>query len=184
MRRLLFPLAALTLAVLMPAFGPAALAQYAPEGPVVRETPLSSDQRAALNKEFSEAVTAARASLPVFWGRLAESRGAASDDFQLKVVFKSPDGGFEDLWLSDIRREGARITGRVTYEPESLPNMHRAQITPIVEGDIIDWTFKEGRKRYGHFTTRVEVKAHPDQAARTLAALSDNPLPPDARTAK
>ena len=178
MRRLLLPLSA---AAVLLAAAPAALAQYAPEGPVVRETPLSPDQRAALNKEFGEAVMAARASLPVFWGRLAESRGAAPDDFQLKVVFKSPDGGFEELWLSDIRRDGAHITGRVTYEPESLPNLHRSQIAPIIEGDIIDWTFKEGRKRYGHFTTRVELKAHPEQAAKTLAQLSDNPLPPDAR---
>src|SRR6185312_15996638 len=112
---------------------------------------------------------------------LAESRGAIPDDFQLKVAFKSPQGGFEELWLSDIRREGARIVGRLNYEPESLPSLHRAQIVPINEGDIIDWTFKEGRKRYGHFTTRVEAKAHPEESAKALAALSDNPLPPDAR---
>ena len=159
----------------------AALAQDAPDGPVVRERALTPDERAAFNKDFSAAVQAARASLPVFWGRLAEDRGGSPDDFQLRVVFKSPDGGFEELWLSDIRRQGARITGRLNYEPESLPNMHRAQITPVIEGDIIDWTFKEGRKRYGHFTTRVEAKAHPEESAKALAALSDNPLPPDAR---
>jgi uncharacterized protein YegJ (DUF2314 family) len=169
------------MAALMSAFGPAALAQYAPEGPVVRETPLSPDARAALNKEFGEAVSAARASLPVFWGRLGENPGASPDDFQLKVVFKSPQGGFEELWLSDVKHEGARITGRLSYEPESLPSMHRSQIVPITEGDIIDWTFKEGRKRYGHFTTRVEAKAHPEEAAKSLALLSDNPLPADAR---
>jgi uncharacterized protein YegJ (DUF2314 family) len=168
-------------AVTMLTVAPAALAQEAPDGPVVRETPLSSDQRATLNKEFAEAVQAARASLPVFWGRLAESGGAVPDDFQLKVVFKSPQGGFEELWLSDIRRQGARITGRLNYEPESLPNMHRSQIVPIIEGDVIDWTFKEGRKRYGHFTTRVEAKTHPEESAKAMAALSDNPLPPDAR---
>ena len=62
-----------------------------------------------------------------------------------------------------------------------LPNLHRMQVVPIAEGDIIDWTFKEGRKRYGHFTTRVLAKIHPDEAARTMATLSDNPLPADAR---
>jgi uncharacterized protein YegJ (DUF2314 family) len=148
---------------------------------VVREKPLSPDEEAALNKEFGEAVQAARASLPVFWGRLAENPGATPDDFQLKVMFKSPQGGFEELWLSDIKREGARIVGRLNYEPESLPSLHRSQIVPIVEGNIIDWTFKEGRKRYGHFTTRVIAKARPEDSAKTLAALSDNPLPADAR---
>ena len=171
----------LSVAAAMLAAAPPALAQSAPEGPVVREKPLSPDERAALNKEFGEAVSAARASLPVFWGRLAENPVASPDDFQLKVVFKSPQGGFEELWLSDIRRAGSRITGRLNYEPESLPSMHRSQIVPIVEGDIIDWTFKEGRKRYGHFTTRVEAKAHPDESAKSLALLSDNPLPADAR---
>jgi uncharacterized protein YegJ (DUF2314 family) len=165
----------------MLAAAPAALAQDAPDGPVVRERALTPDERIAFNKDFTAAVQAARASLPVFWGRLAEDRGGSPDNFQLRVVFKSPDSGFEELWLSDIRREGARIVGRLNYEPESLPGMHRSQIVPIVEGDIIDWTFKEGRKRYGHFTTRVEAKMHPEESARTLALLSDNPLPADAR---
>jgi uncharacterized protein YegJ (DUF2314 family) len=168
------------LAVLMLAAAPAALAQDAPDGAFVREKALSPAEEAALNKEFGDAVQAARASLPVFWGRLAENPGASPDDFQLKVMFKSPQGGFEELWLSDIKHEGARITGRLFYEPESLP-MHRSQIVPIPEAQIIDWTFKEGRKRYGHFTTRVMAKARPEEAAKTLALLSDNPLPPDAR---
>ena len=72
------------------AAAPAALAQDAPEGRVVRETPLSTTDLAALNKAFGEAVQAARASLPVFWGRMAENPGAAPDDFQLRVAFKSP----------------------------------------------------------------------------------------------
>jgi uncharacterized protein YegJ (DUF2314 family) len=169
------------LAPLMLAGARAALAQDAAAEGFVREQALSPDEAATLNKAFTEAVLAARASLPVFWGRLAENPGASPDAFELKVVFKTPDGGAEDVWLSDIKREGVRITGRLNYEPDSLPNMHRSQIVPIVETNIIDWTFKEGRKRYGHFTTRVIAKAHPDEAARTLAALSDNPLPPDAR---
>jgi uncharacterized protein YegJ (DUF2314 family) len=173
---LLYPLAALALAA-----APAALAQDAPDGAFVREKAISPDQAAALNKEFGEAVQAARASLPVFWGRLAENPGASPDDFQLKVAFPSPQGGFEELWLSDIKHDGARTTGRLTYEPESLPSLHRSQIVPIPEAQIIDWTFKEGRKRYGHFTTRVMAKARPEEAAKTLALLSDNPLPPDAR---
>lgn len=175
------PLVLLLTATVVLAAAPAALAQDAPEGRVVRETPLSPDERAALNKAFTEAVQAARASLPVFWGRMAENPGAGPDDFQLRVVFKSPQNGFEEVWLSAIKRDGARIVGRLNYEPDALPNMHRSQTVPIIEGDIIDWTFKEGRKRYGHFTTRVEAKAHPEEAARSLALLSDNPLPLDAR---
>jgi uncharacterized protein YegJ (DUF2314 family) len=169
------------LAGLMLAVAPAALAQDAAADGFVREQALSPAELAALNKAFGEAVQAARASLPVFWGRLAENPGASPDEFQLKVAFRNPQGGVEELWLSDIRRDGARIVGRLNYEPEDLPSLHRAQIVPIAEADIIDWSFKEGRKRYGHFTTRVEAKAHPDEAARSLAALSDNPLPADAR---
>ena len=56
-----------------------------------------------------------------------------------------------------------------------------AQIVPIAEGNIIDWTFKEGRKRYGEFTTRVLATIHPAESAKTMATLSDNPLPADAR---
>jgi uncharacterized protein YegJ (DUF2314 family) len=171
----------LPLIALMLAVAPAARAQDPAAEGFVREKALSPDEQASISKAFTEAVQAARASLPVFWGRLAENPGASPDDFELKVVFNTPDGGYEDLWLSDIKREGARVTGRLNYEPDTLPNMHRAQIVPIVEGNIVDWTFKEGRKRYGHFTTRVIARAHPDESAKTLAALSDNPLPADAR---
>lgn len=180
-RDLTLALAGVALAGLALAAAPAALAQDAADRGFVRERPLSPDEEAALNKAFTEAVQSARASLPVFWGRLAENPNANPDDFQLKVVFKTPQGGFEDLWLSNIKRDGARIVGRLNYEPESLPSMHRAQIVPIPEGDIVDWTFKEGRKRYGHFTTRVMAKARPEEGARSLALLSDNPLPADAR---
>ena len=89
------------LAALMLAAAPAALAQDAVDPGFVREKPISPDEAAVLSKAFTDAVQAARASLPVFWGRLAENPGARPDDFGLKVAFKTPDGGFEDLWLSD-----------------------------------------------------------------------------------
>jgi uncharacterized protein YegJ (DUF2314 family) len=164
---------------LMLVAAPAAYAQDAAEG--VQEAPLTPAQQAAMEKAFGDAVEAARASLPVFWGRLAENPNPAPDDYGLKVVFRNPRGGTEELWLMDIKRDGARVTGRLNYDAETLPNLHRNAIVPIREADIIDWTFKEGRKRYGHFTTRVLAKAHPAEAAKTLAALSDNPLPADAR---
>ena len=152
---------------------PAARAQL----PALPQTP----EGVAQDKAFNDAVLAARASLPVFWGRIAENPGEGPDDYSLKVVFPSPGGGIEEIWLSDIKREGGRIVGRLNYNPDTLPNMHRGQIVPINEANIIDWSFKEGRKRYGHFTTRVLAKTHPDEAAKTMATLSDNPLPMDAR---
>ncbi len=159
---------ALTAAVLI---GPAARAQ---------DAGLSPAEQTALSKAFTDAVQQARASLPVFWMRLSENPDGR-EDYGLKVAFKTPQGTPEELWLFDVRREGARITGRLNYDPEDLPNLHHGQVVPIPEASIIDWTFKEGRKRYGHFPTRVMAKAQPEEEAKTLAALSDNPLPADAR---
>ena len=153
----------------------------APASARAQDLPISPDRLAVLNKEFGEAVQAARASLPVFWQRLAENPGLAPGDTGLKVVFRTPEGGSEEVWLHDIKRDGARIVGRLNYEPENLPNLRRTNIVPVREADIIDWSFKEGRKRYGEFTTRVMAKAHPEDSAKTLALLSDNPLPADAR---
>jgi uncharacterized protein YegJ (DUF2314 family) len=135
---------------------------------------------AVMEKAFDDAVVAARASLPVFWQRLAENPGGP-DDYGLKVAFKNPRGQVEEVWLQDIKRNGARIVGRLNYDPETLPNLRRSDIVPIREADIVDWTFKEGRKRYGHFTTRVLAKLRPQESAKTMALLSDNPLPADAR---
>ena len=158
---------------------PAARAQDAAEGQP--DAPLTAEQMAALDQKFSAAVQAARASLPVFWQRLASTPDSGPDTFGLKVTFKSPRGGTEEGWLQDVKRDGARIVGRLNYDPEALPRLHRNDIVPIREADIIDWSFKEGRKRYGEFTTRVLATIHPAESAKTMATLSDNPLPADAR---
>ena len=165
-----FVAAALAAAGLALAAGSAALAQT--QAPI---------DEAAQEKAWNEAVLAARASLPVFWGRLAENPGGAPDDYSLKVVFRNAQGGPEDIWLGDIKRQDGHIFGRLSFDPEGLPNLHRMQIVPIPEDAIIDWSFKEGRKRYGQFTTRVLARLRPEEAAKAMATLSDNPLPADAR---
>ena len=164
--RLAFALSALTLAL-----APLARAQTAALPPL-------SSQDMAEDKAFKDAVVAARASLPVFWSHIAENAGGP-DDYSLKVAMPAAGGGVEELWLSDIKRDGERIVGRLNYEPDGLPNMHRGQIVPIHAANIMDWTFRQGKKRYGHFTTRVLAKAHPEDAGKVMATLSDNPLPTD-----
>lgn len=161
---------------------PLAHAQIASEGdPNAPPTAVMTPERmAALDKEFDAAVKAARDALPVFWQRLAENPGGKAD-FGLKVAFHNARGGTEEVWLQDIEREGSRITGRLNFDPETLPNLHHGDIVPIREADIIDWSFREGRKRYGEFTTRVLANVHPEEGGKTLAQLSDNPLPADAR---
>ncbi len=129
---------------------------------------------------YYAAVTQARASLPLFWQRMMENPGGPGD-YSLKVVFPSPGGAIEDIWLTDIKRDGDHVVGRLNYDPEGMPNLHRGQTVPVNQANIIDWSFKEGRKRYGEFTTRALAKAHPEESAKAMAALSDNPLPADAR---
>ena len=170
MKRRLVPAVA-ALILLGPLAAPAARAA---------DEPISAEE-AAFDKAFTDAVKEARASLPVFWMRLAETPANDPDIFQLKVAFRAPKGGGEEIWLSDVKRDGSRITGRLNYDPESIPGLHRGQIVPIPEASIIDWTVKEGRKRYGHYTTRVLAKVHPEESAKAMAQLSDNPLPADAR---
>ena len=183
MRRLPIPVALGLAAAVLGLGAAAAHAQIAAEGPAggaSADAPMTQERLASLDKEFDAAVQAARASLPVFWERLSENPGDRAN-FGLKVAFRNGRGGTEEVWLQDIQREGARIVGRLNYDPQSLPNLHRTDIVPIREADIIDWSFKEGRKRYGEYTTRVLAKAHPEDGAKTLAQLSDNPLPLDAR---
>ena len=165
--------------LLLPALAAAAaLAGPVLVSPAFAQAPSLADE-AAKRKEFAEAVASARATIDVFWARMADNAGGPND-YSLKVAYPSPQGGYEDIWLSDIKRQGGHIVGRVNADPESLP-MHAGQIAPIPEDAIVDWSFKEGRKRYGQFTTRVLAKDHPDESAQIMATLSDNPLPADAR---
>lgn len=129
-------------------------------------------------REMDEAISAARATLDVFW-TWHEGRPADPDSCALKVKYPSRGGGFEYIWLIDILRTGGLVTGLVASEPERIRGLKLWQPATIDLAMVSDWTFRKDGLYYGHFTTRVLAASYPEVAARQPPEFSETPLPAD-----
>jgi uncharacterized protein YegJ (DUF2314 family) len=131
-------------------------------------------------RAMDQAIQAARETLPVFWA-WHETRAldpGDPNDCALKVKFPNTRGGWEHIWLIDIRRTGPVVSGLVASEPEGVPDLQLWQPKIIETGNITDWGFRKADLMYGHFTTRILAAAHPEVAEREVSyGLSPTPLP-------
>jgi uncharacterized protein YegJ (DUF2314 family) len=100
-----------------------------------------------------EAVARARETLPAFWDEYEVA--GDSGGFLLKVACPTPDDDLEHIWVDSIVREGERLEGRLTNEPNSMPGLHARDRIAFGEADISDWAYPCARGYHGHFTTRV-----------------------------
>jgi uncharacterized protein YegJ (DUF2314 family) len=101
---------------------------------------------------MAAAVAKARSELPGFFERLANP-GAGERSFSVKFNL-APKGDAEFIWATDLRREGATLTGDIAGEPLT-PGYELGQRVTIPDADIIDWAHFRGGVAVGHATTRV-----------------------------
>ena len=87
-------------------------------------------------------------------------------------------GMVEGIWVRVLSRKGAKLSGELADEPDRMPGRHMHSKVTFTEAQIADWTYSEGGRHYGYFTTRVLAKRHPEDAERLKAELWENPLPP------
>jgi uncharacterized protein YegJ (DUF2314 family) len=135
-------------------------------------------RRSALDAELQRAQLQAQQSLPIFWKHFAAHPGGPADH-AVEVVFHTPSGIDEGIWVGALQRMGGRLSGSLADEPHRLPGYHMNSEVTFSESRIIDWTFVEGGKHYGYFTTRVLSKLHPEEAANLKTELWASPLPPE-----
>lgn len=126
---------------------------------------------------MNAAVAEARRTLPVFWRRYDNGDGTS---FSLKAHFEAPNGGREHLWFSNIKRDGARLTGVLDNDPSWVTSLSRGQTVTFTEDQISDWTYEKGGRMWGGFTLRVMLaRLQPTEAAELRAYLSPTPLEGD-----
>lgn len=109
----------------------------------------------------------ARRTLPGFLERLA-SPPPGTNSYQIKF----PLGGWEFIWVGNLKREGSVLVGTLSNYPEQ-PGYQLGQTVRVPIKDVADWGYFDARGvMQGHFTTRALLsKLPPEEAAQVRDAL-------------
>ena len=149
------PLAALLASAVAPeAFTPVAQAQAVPDD---RDDVASVDSD---DPEMNRAIANAKRALPEFLEVLEDPPQGAE-----QIGFKFPLGGWEHIWVSDVRRDGTFLTGRLGNVPIQ-EEFSKGDPVRVPLSEVSDWAWmgRDGVMR-GHFTTRVLLdRLAPDMA--------------------
>ncbi len=125
------------------------------------------------DEEMNAAIAKARSSLADFW-KSYETPGASEGDFALKVAI--PDNGVtEHFWLTRIQRDGDKLSGVVSNQPQSVKSVKLGQTYEFTADMISDWTFKRNGKLVGNETMRVLLPRMPAEQAAAYRAMYETP---------
>lgn len=134
-----------------------ALAQNADADPTI--------EFAADDPVMDAAIAEAQRTLPEFLAALADPPAGASS-----FVVKFPLGGWEHIWVDDLKFDGKRITGALANAPEQEGHRLGERVSvPLAE--VSDWGYRtpDGVMQ-GHRTTRVLLDQLPEEVSAAIAA--------------
>ena len=121
---------------------------------------------AADDPVMDAAIAEAQRTLPEFLAALADPpRGAG------EFTIKFPLGGWEHIWVGELRHEGGRIVGKLANAP--VQEGHRiGEPVSVPLAEISDWAYRapDGVMQ-GHRTTRVLFPQFP---AELTAAIKED----------
>ncbi len=78
--------------------------------------------------------------------------------FSIKGKFKISEEGDEHMWLSKLKLNGYRFTGRLNTEPDWVKSLHMGDRVTVAMEDISDWIIIEQGRLYGGFTMRELIR--------------------------
>lgn len=140
-------------ALLLAAPAPAAAAEPAP-------TEFRADDPAIVAAQDQ-----AQQTLPGFLEMLVAPPAGASD-----FAVRFPLGGWEHIWLDNLRLEDDRIVGDLANEPVQA-GFHVGQQVSVPLVAISDWAWRDGAGvMHGHRTTRVLLARLDRREARAIRA--------------
>jgi len=117
--------------------------------------------------DMAAAMRNARATLPNFLA-LARAPHPSMTGFSVKVAVS--DGSLtEYFWVVQFESKDGQYSGRVNNRPRTVHNVTFGQVITFPESDIVDWTYLEGRKMKGGYTTCAIVKREPREEASAFA---------------
>ncbi len=118
------------------------------------------------DRDMQNAVSEARATLPIFF-EAWQSENEAFSDFRVTVIMPSSAYGRDYEELSEIRQEFAGFIGETSGGTE----------VPFLTADIADWRFKDGERYRGGFTRRVMFDMTNAEIPNIRNQFHEDPLP-------
>src|SRR6266566_4472469 len=94
---------------------------------------------------------------------------------QVKVPFKTPDGGNEWMWVEITSWKGNLIRGILENDPFNVPELHAGQIVEVWQGDVFDYLRQyPDKRREGNTTGEIIRKMGQKQSGLTPSTESRN----------
>jgi len=81
---------------------------------------------------------------------------------QVKVPFKTPDGGNEWMWVEVNSWKGNLIRGTLENQPFNVPDLHAGQVVEVWQGDVFDY-IREYPDKHREGNTTGEIIHKTDQ---------------------
>jgi uncharacterized protein YegJ (DUF2314 family) len=102
---------------------------------------------------MNAAISQAQATIAEFIARL-EHPPTSQTDIGLKV--RLTDGEqVEHAWLTDVRHEGNRFTGRINNDIEHLHKYHVGDSVVVTLSQVSDWLAVDGGRLIGGYSIRL-----------------------------
>lgn len=109
------------------------------------------------------AIAEAQRTLPEFLAALADPPIGASE-----FGIKYPLGGWEHIWVGNLRRDGDRITGTLANAPEQEGRRLGERVS-VPLADVSDWAWRSpDGVMHGHHTTRVLFPQLPEEVVEAI----------------
>jgi|LNFM01.1.fsa_nt_gb uncharacterized protein YegJ (DUF2314 family) len=125
------------------------------------------------DKDMNAAIEKARGSLSSFW-KSYDAPASGEADHALKVAVAG-NGTTEHFWLTRIKRDGGKISGVISNQPQSVKTVKVGQRYEFTEDMISDWTFKRNGKLVGNETMRVLLPRMPEEQAAVYRKMYETP---------
>jgi len=129
--------------------------------------------------KIDQSIDDARAHIDYFWQH-QKAPAPGEKTFTLKVAFPvtSATGqkGREHIWVADVTRNGATLTGRLDNDPDMMKGVKSGDSVTFSEDMVTDWGFARYGRMIGFYSTRAMLEdAPPAEAEMIRKMLGENP---------
>lgn len=108
-----------------------------------------------------------------------KQEGLRYDSFAVNVALPTKDGGFENIWVRNIKPAGSRYSGTLANHPYNLRgDKSIGDRVQFSKSSVVDWTYSDMGRMRGHFTTRLLIQRMPKEKAEAIRrTLHPEPMP-------
>lgn len=118
------------------------------------------------------AIAKAKATLPVFFARLAAPQ-PGDQSFAVKIRYPTKGANGEHIWASQVVEKDGMVTATISNQPEEIPDLKMGQRVTVPTDRITDWMYIRDSKIIGGQTIRAMLPFMPPaQAAQYKAMLA------------